>query len=111
MYKNKKREKVNFKILIAVTIILVMVGLAVSVQMSRSNFFGEGIIKDIVTTIQKVVMYPFTALNSEKDKNQTESYLIQKNVNASLETEIQELKDMLDLNKTLTEYTPINATI
>ena len=111
MYKNKKRKKVNIKFFIAFTIILVMVMLSVSVQMSRSNFFGEGIIKDIVMTIQKVVMYPFTALNSEKGQNQTESYLIQKNVNTSLETEIQELKDMLDLNRTLTEYTPINATV
>lgn len=34
-----------------------------------------------------------------------------KNVNTSLEEEIQELKDVLDLNRTLTEYTPINATI
>ena len=37
--------------------------------------------------------------------------MIQKNVNASLEQEIQELKDMLDLNSTLTEYTAVNATI
>ena len=61
--------------------------------------------------INKIVMYPFTALNSEKDVNHNESYLIQKNVNESLEKEIQELKEALELNKTLTEYTPINATI
>ena len=61
--------------------------------------------------INKMVMYPFTALNSEKDVNHNESYLIQKNVNESLEKEIQELKEALELNKTLTEYTHINATI
>ena len=82
-----------------------------SVHFSRSNVLGEGILKTIVTAIDKVVMYPFTALNGEKNVDQTESYLIQKNVNASLEKEIQELKETLDLNRTLTEYTSINATI
>ena len=28
-----------------------------------------------------------------------------------IQKEIQELKDTLELNKTLTEYTPVNATI
>lgn len=111
MYKNKKKSVLNLKIIIAVTVILIILGLFISVNMSRSNFFGEGLIKDIFMTIDKVIMYPFTALNGEKDVDQTESYLIQKNVNSSLETEIQELKEILDLNKTLTEYTPINATI
>lgn len=111
MYKNKKKSVLNLKIIITVTVILIILGLFISVNMSRSNFFGEGLIKDIFMTIDKVIMYPFTALNGEKDVDQTESYLIQKNVNSSLETEIQELKEILDLNKTLTEYTPINATI
>lgn len=111
MYKSKKRKSINQKIIVIVAIVLVVLGLSVSVYMSRSSFLGEGVLKDIFMTIDKVVMYPFTALNSEKGNDQTESYLIQKNVNTSLEEEIQELKDMLDLNSTLTEYTPINATI
>ncbi len=111
MYKNKRRKRLNVKIVVTVSIVVVFLALAISVHMSRSNFFGEGIVKDIVMTIDKIVMYPFTALNGEKDVDQTESYLIQKNVNTSLEEEIQELKDVLELNRTLTEYTPINATI
>ena len=111
MYKSRKRKNLNFKIVVIAVIFLIIFGLTVSIKMNRSNFFGEGIVKDVITMIDKVVMYPFTALNGEKDVDQTESYLIQKNVNASLEQEIQELKDVLDLNRTLTEYTPINATI
>ena len=111
MYKNKRRKRLNVKIVVTVSIVVAFLALAISVHMSRSNFFGEGIVKDIVMTIDKIVMYPFTALNGEKDVDQTESYLIQKNVNTSLEEEIQELKDVLELNRTLTEYTPINATI
>lgn len=111
MYKSRNKKKINVKIMAIIGVIAVVILLAVSVHMSRSSFLGEGIIKDVVMTIDKIVMYPFTALNDEKNVTQTESYLIQKNVNASLEQEIQELKDALDLNSTLTEYTPINATI
>lgn len=111
MYKSKKRKQLNVKIVVIVVIIIAFVGISVSVYMSRSNFLGEGIVKDFFMAIDKVVMYPFTALNDEKNIDQSESYLIQKNVNTSLEIEIQELKDVLDLNRTLTEYTPINATI
>lgn len=111
MYKSKKRRQLNVKIVVVVVIIVAFVGISVSVYMSRSNFLGEGIVKDFFMAIDKVVMYPFTALNDEKNIDQSESYLIQKNVNTSLEIEIQELKDVLDLNRTLTEYTPINATI
>lgn len=111
MYKSKKRKQLNVKIVVVVVIIIAFVGISVSVYMSRSNFLGEGIVKDFFMVIDKVVMYPFTALNDEKNIDQSESYLIQKNVNTSLEIEIQELKDVLDLNRTLTEYTPINATI
>ena len=53
MYKNKKRKQINFKILIVVVAIVVVIGLAISVHMSRSSFLGEGIIKDVVMTIDK----------------------------------------------------------
>ena len=69
------------------------------------------LVKDGAIIIEKIFMYPFTALNKEKGKDQTESYTIQKNVNSSLEKEIKELKETLELNKTLTEYEPINATV
>ena len=111
MYKSKKQKKLNIKFLIIIVVFIIFFGISISVYMSRSNFFGEGFIKDIFTSINKVIMYTFTALNSDKNEDQSESYIIQKNVNTSLEEEIQELKDILDLNRTLTEYTPINATI
>ena len=109
MYKNKKTKKRNLIILSVV--IVAIIALVSSIQLNRANFFGEGLVKSVIMTIDKIVMYPFTALNGEKNVDQSESYLIQKNVNASLEKEIQELKEVLDLKTTLTEYTPINATI
>ena len=104
MYKKKKNNKIIIPIIIVVLIIL----LSASLLIERNN---QTIFKDLSISIEKVIMYPFTSLNKEKGDTQSESYLIQKNINSSLEKEIQELKDTLELNKTLTEYTPVNATI
>ena len=71
----------------------------------------ESFFKDIAMTFNKVIMYPFTSISKTKETNQNESYIIQKNVNASLEKEIAELKETLELNRTLTEYSVENATI
>ena len=108
MYRRRKKIT-KTKIVIGILVILLL--LSVSVLLPKNNFINKSLIKDIPITLNKLVMYPFTFLNEEKDTNHNESYIIQKNVNESLEKEIQELKDMLELNKTLTEYTPINATI
>ena len=104
--KNNKKKIIIISIIV-VLIILVLV----SILIDRKTGKIENLLKDSVILVQKVAMKPFTSLNKEKGKDQSESYTIQKNVNSSLEKEIQELKDELELNKTLTEYKPINATI
>ncbi len=106
-----KKEKKNNTIKIILLVILVIILLLASLQLSRKQTGVESILKDVSVTINKVIMFPFTSLNKEKGKDQSESYLIQKNVNTSLEEEIQELKEVLELNKTLTEYDIENATI
>ena len=109
MYKKKSKTKelVIYGSIFIVLFILITISLLVQKNGNDEN----NILKNASMFIEKIVMYPFTALNPEKGKDQSESYIIQKNVNSSLEKEIQELKDALELNKTLTEYTPINATI
>ena len=71
----------------------------------------EGVLKDGATIISKIVMTPFTTLNKEKDKDASKSYLIQKNINVHLEEEIEQLRDTLSLNQTLTGYNIVNATV
>ena len=105
--KDKNRKKI---IIISISIGIVIL-LCISLLVNRNTNFLEDLFKSGSTFINKTIMYPFTRYNKEKGIYQTESYLIQKNINSSLEKEIQELKDALELNKTLTEYTPINATI
>lgn len=108
MYK-KRKNKNRIKIIVVSLVLIVL--LIFSLLTVRKEGKIETILKDTTTLIQKAAMYPFTALNNEKGKTQSESYVIQKNVNSSLEKEIEELKEALELNKTLTEYVPINATI
>ena len=108
MYRRKKKVT---KMTIFIGIIVVILLVSLSVLLPKDNFINKSLLKDVTVMLNKIVMYPFTTLTKEKDTNHNESYVIQKNVNESLEKEIQELKDALELNKTLTEYTPINATI
>ena len=106
MYKKKKDKKKNTIRIIIISVVLLIL-LSVSLLVQHDNTF----IKDGVILIEKTLMYPFTSLNKEKEQTQTESYTIQKNINSSLEKEIEELKKQLELNKTLTEYDVVNATV
>ena len=101
-----KKNKNKLIVIIIVTVLIVLLSISLLINKSNNTF-----LKDITMSINKIVMYPFTSLNKDKSITQTESYLIQKNINSSLEKEIQELKETLELNKTLTEYSPVNATI
>ena len=103
MYKKKKdKNKILLFILIPVLVIIL---LFMSLNKNRYVSSVESILKDTTTFIQKVLLIPSTKpFNKEKN-------IIQKNVNESLEKEIQDLKAQLELNKTITEYTPENATI
>ena len=106
MYKKKKNNKY---IVISVGIVLVILITISLLWQKNSN--DNNILKNISMTVDKIVMFPFTSLNGEKNVTQTESYKIQKNKNKDLEKEVEELRKALELNKSLTEYTPINATV
>ena len=107
MYRKKKDKKKSIiSLFIILIVLLALLSGSLLITRNKNTFLKDGVI-----LIEKLFMYPFTALNKEKNETQTESYTIQKNVNESLEKEIQELKEELELNKTLTEYEPINATV
>lgn len=106
--KRRKKKKIWI-------ILIVVIGcfflLFYSLTSSRGQGPVESFLKDAAVLIQKVVMFPFTALNAEKGEDATESYTIQKNINVHLEEEIEQLRKALDLNQTLTGYETVNATV
>lgn len=108
MYKKKQNKNKKLIIITTITFIILII---ISLAWNRKEGQVETLMKDVFMGIEKTVMYPFTALKKNQKINQTESYLIQKNINSSLEKEIQELKEALELNKTITEYEPINSTV
>lgn len=110
MYSRQKEQKEKrIKILTAMILTsLLLVSLYFS---SRKIIFVENIFKSISNSLNEIVISPIKLYNSEKNIDQSESYIIQKNVNESLEKEIEELKDALELNRTITEYNTVNATI
>ena len=107
MYK-KKKNKNKLIVLCVVSIMVVLITVSLLFQKNSSN---NNILKNTSMFIDKIIMYPFVSLNNDKNVTLSDSYTIQKNKNKELEKDLQELKDMLELNKTLTEYTPINATV
>ncbi len=108
MFKKKKSKKIKYYIIGVVVIIILLL---VSLNFNRNYLIIEKPFKDISTHINKLLIQPFTLFSKEKHQDQSKSYLIQKNKNESLEKEIEELKNQLELNKSLTEYKIVNATI
>jgi len=108
MKKNKfNKDKIIIPSILIVFVLLIIISIDVD---NRSNS-NQGIIKDFVMFVEKIVMYPFNAFDKNKDKEQSNSKIIKENINSAIEKDNQELRDVLDLNKTLTEFSPINATI
>ncbi len=106
--KNKKRKKI---IIIVIVIFCSFFILFYSLSSNRKQTVVESYLKDVSALVMKVVMLPFTSLNDDKGEDLTESYVIQKNLNVHLEEEIEQLRDALDLNQTLTGYDVVNATV
>lgn len=107
-----RKKRRNNKFMIAVVSgIVILILLFISLNLDRDTNVLEDSLKNVTNAISKAVIAPLQSFNSKKGETQTESYTIQKNINESLEKEIQELKKELDLNKTFTEYETVNATI
>ena len=86
MYHKKQKNK----LWISLSIVGVVILLVISFTFVRKITFVENILKTISTTANEVLFSPLKLFNSEKDVDQSKSYLIQKNVNESLEKEIEE---------------------
>lgn len=97
-------KKKKFKILI--TSIFIAILLVVSLNQNREYTSVEIALKDYFYFLSTKIFKP-----AKKEIDQTESYIIEKNINKSLEQEIKELKGLLNLNNTLTSFEKENATV
>lgn len=125
MNNNSKKKK--YIVISIILILAIMIGVtAKSVRDDRKLNFVEKTIKDSVNFISKILYAPIDFVKDkieiEKEKNyiynkykdievdsqKTDYYLATID---ELEQEVDELKELLDLNSMLSDYTCINATV
>ena len=94
--------------LLKITLITIIIStlLFMSLDIERPLTKIEVVLKEILLPINKI--FPKA---SSSDQNYSDSYLIQKNLNISMEQEIKELKDLLDLKNTHSEFEKENAKV
>lgn len=100
----KKRKKYQKPIITTIIIIFVLLA---SLNLNRQYLKPEVILKDLLLKANKLLI----TTTYSKTIDQTESYLIQKNLNTSLENEIKELKELLNLNSTHSTFDKVHATV
>ena len=101
--KKKKRKHI---IIYIGGIVLILIGVFYSLKLNRKTNIFEKIGKTISDSITSIIFLPI-----KEDVPQDNSYILEKNKNKTLEKEITELKKVLDLKSTYTDYDKINATV
>ena len=124
---NYKKNKVKYIVLIVVVILAIIVGLtARSIKEDKKLNFFEKAVKDTVNFVGDVLYDPINCVKDKIDLGKKKDYIYNKYKDfdeqtlkqdanlariSELEKEIDDLKEMLDLNSMLSEYTCINATV
>jgi len=126
MRKKKRKEKRKI-ILITLLVICIVLGyMANIVSTNRQLTIFEKAIKDSVLTVSRVLTYPVDFVNEkiiaskEKKqmyndytnlKNELEQIKSYKDENEELKKQLNDLKQLLEIDNMLTDYDKINATI
>lgn len=124
---NRRKSKKKYIIIGIILVVCLMIfKTARSVKEDRELNFFEKIVKDSVGFVEKIVYAPIDFvkdkidIQKEKDriykkyKKIDEEKIKKDSYKAQIEElnkEIDELKSLLDLNSTISDYTPINATV
>ena len=126
----KRKTKLKYKF-IYISIIISLIGIlllitSVKLNDNRNLNFLEKAIKDPGTYIQRIVYYPFKQMREgfaflKEEKNLYNDYIKLKEKEEKVEIyysqirelqkEVSELKQVLELNATLSEYSYVNATV
>ena len=127
MYRKKQKEKRNKIIIICVLIFCLITGFIINVVMTGRNLtIFEKTIKDSVLTVQKILAFPIDFVankiseNNEKNKmyekyieleNQVKENEKYKVENEELKKQLSDMKELLNINDTIAEYTYLNANV
>lgn len=126
MYRKKRFDKRYLFILFVVALAIVLVVLAASLKKDRDLNPVEKVAKDISTVVLKVVSAPFNFIHDQIDTMIEKDNLYQKykelknkeeqvdsviSQNDNLKSEINKLKDTLELNTILSDKVYLNATV
>jgi rod shape-determining protein MreC len=123
----KKRLETRYIVIIAIIGLTIFIGLSSFIINDKRNLTPiEGTAKDIIILLQRIVYAPFRFIDNsirnyndmkrvykkykDIDNLDSKSKLIEEE-NKELKKEINNMKLLLDLNNTLTDYNIINATI
>lgn len=101
MAKRKKKNKYT-KYIIIVVLIVLLLG---SILVDRKTSIIENLLKTTIYPVNKLIV------PTSSNIDQTDSIDNLKSENKELKEDIEELKKELDLNKTMTEYSIVNATV
>lgn len=121
-----KRHELRYIILVIFVVIAVVLGFVNrSVNQSRELNFIESMLKDSILFINKTIALPFefieSKINDSNDKNnllnkynkiklKEDKYNLQESKIKELETDQLKLLELLDLNKSISDYSLLNAT-
>ena len=124
--KKRKIEK-KYWILIIVFIIVFILGILMYfIREQRKPTILERGLQDIIFNVQKMISYPVRFMTNQIDKSKEKNKIYQnykklaeqieqmdaeKARTKELESELQEMKALLELNQTLTEYAYVSATV
>lgn len=127
MYRKRKKIEKKYAILIGILIIAIFVGFSVKIISTERNLtFAEKIIKDSVLFVNKIVYAPISFVSNKideiKDKNNLyEKYKKLKEekdeiekinaLNEELLRENEQMKELLEINKSLVENSYLNANV
>lgn len=124
---HKKKMETKFIVLIIIVSVCLIIGIiSLSVRDNRSLSFAEKGIKDVGLGLQKIISMPFHFVvdkidnyndmkriykkYKEADNIESKATLLEE-YNKELNKSLNELKDTLELNKLITDYEAINATV
>ena len=107
MRKRRKIESRYYILIVFIIGILLVGGLMYAISDQRTLSPIEKVIKDTVLSVQKILIAPFNFFKGEE----VESSKTVEAKNKELESQLEEMKNLLELNQTLGETQRWNATV